>query len=45
MRLVVDRVVEPSPALLEDLDAWLRERDGDDWWRAFEGWRDQNDGA
>jgi hypothetical protein len=39
MRIVLDRVVEPVPGLLEDLDAWLRSVLGERWFEAFEQWR------
>lgn len=33
LRLIIDRGVEWIPAFLEDLDAWLEERLGPEWWR------------
>jgi hypothetical protein len=39
LRLIIERTVGWVPALLEMLDAWLRELVGEHWWEQFAAWQ------
>jgi hypothetical protein len=45
LRLVIERTVGGVPALLETLDAWLRELAGERWWEQFAAWQRARLGA